>query len=735
MKPKLNAIRILLFVILITVSKQDLCPTNEINLDPLGNRCVAIEDFLEKDDLVIESNNLLYLATNNGGIINKNNYMLEIFKLSDEKLQSFNLKKSRIYISDTCLEAMEKSENIKLDKSNSIIIIIYNFNQISQNNLPDIYFIIRQSSSNSPIKYINSKYFDFSLCHKDPIYLDNQINITELKYDLDDETPINIEKITYAKKLKIDLFDPHSDFLNDICFKFTSENKKDVPLDSRYEDYYQNITLCNESLSSHYIGFNYSSIDKMITFRCAYGFYKDEEDKKSYIDSIDDKMKFIFKTSNIKVITCFEELLNIKQFFYNYGGFICVFVLILQIILYISFSCKGTQYLEEEIQEMFDNAEKRKRLKAFEAKNTEQINEVININNDLNTNERFQNSTNELEIPNKETNIENNKENEEGDKENIVIRDNIKSNYSKKRSSRKKKSMKQNLANPNPKNKTGVKKAKMHENFDLNIEDEKKDKKFKKNKSKKEDKKKEKEEEKEEKGDEINELYEINDDDLNEFSFKTAIKKDNRNVCRLYWNALKTGHILINLFCRNDDNNLVIIKISLIFILFPINLTFNIFFFTSKNIKASYVRNFDDLTLFANNLLYSFLSSIFTSIFLILLKFLCQTHSKIRELRKLKDLDEARKKNQGLYKCLKFKINIYFILSLIFILIFGYYIACFCAIFQNTQIDLIRAMFTSWGLSLLYPFGVYFISSIFRRIALKKKIRLLFRISKIIELY
>ena len=121
--------------------------------------------------------------------------------------------------------------------------------------------------------------------------------------------------------------------------------------------------------------------------------------------------------------------------------------------------------------------------------------------------------------------------------------------------------------------------------------------------------------------------------------------------------------------------------------------------------------------------------------FLILLNFLCQTHSKIRELRKLKDLEEARKKNQGLYKCIKFKINIYFILSLIFILIFGYYIACFCAIFQNTQIDLIKVMFTSWGLSLLYPFGVYFVSSVFRRIALKKKLRLLFRISKIIELY
>ena len=482
MKSVLKSIEILIFATLITVSKQDLCPNNEINIDPLGNICVAIEDFLEKEDLLIKPDNLLYLATNNGGIINKNNYILEFFKLSDEKLQSFNLKKSKIYISDECLKAMEESENIKLDKYNSIIVIIYNFNQITQNNLQDIYFIIRQSSPNSKIKYINSKYFDFSLCHKDPIYLDNQINITELKYELDDETPIDIEKITYAKKLKIDLFDPHSNFLNDICFKFTSENKKDVPLDSRFEDYYQNITLCNESLSSHYIGFNYSSIDKMLSFRCAYGFYKDEEDKKSYIDSIDDKMKFIFKTSNIKVITCFEELLNLREFIYNYGGFICVFVFILQVILYISYSCKGTHYLEEEIQEMFDNAEKRKRLKALEVKTTEQINEVININNDLNTNERLQNSKYELDNHNKETIIENNKDNEEGKKENIVIADNIKRNNLKKRSLKKRKSMKQNLANPNPKYKTKVKKAKKHDNFDLNVEDEKKDTKFKKNK-------------------------------------------------------------------------------------------------------------------------------------------------------------------------------------------------------------------------------------------------------------
>ena len=739
-----RTIKILLFSILIILSKEDLCPENQINIDALGHSCITFEDFLEEGNLDLQSNNLLYLSSNDKGIIEKNNYKLEIFKLSDEKLQSFNIQKSKLYLSSKCLKAMEDDENIKLDKSNAIIVLIYNYNQMTENNLPDNYFIIRQSNPNSSIKYINSKTFDFSLCYGDPIYLDNQVNITTLKYGLDIDTPINVQKITYAKKLKIDLFDPHSEFLDDICFKFTSETKKDVPLDSRFEDYYQNITLCNESLSSHYIGFNYSDKDGMLTYRCAYGYYKNEEEKKSYIDNIDSKMKFLFKTSNIKVITCYEKLLNLREIIHNYGGLICIFVFLLQIILYICFCCKGTKYLEEEIQEMFETAEKRKKI--IEIRKSQPqingVNEIVIDNYDeTNTNDRIQNSNNNEDVNNKETIVENNKnELEQGeDKKYITVKKDKNKGKKTKKSKKKGKNKQQEngAANPpkNTHNKTTIQKKKT---FDIKVTNDKniENRKIRKNKSVVvNNKKNELDEKKSEKEEEINELYEINDDDLNEFNFKTAIKRDKRNVCKLYWNALKTGHVIINLFCRDDDNNLVIIKISLLFILFPINLTFNIFFFTSKNIKQSYVKSFKDLASFAQNLLHSFLSSIFASVLLIILKFLCQTHSKIRELRKMKDLEEARKKNQGLYKWLKLRINLYFILSIIFIAVFGYYIACFCTIFENTQIDLIEAMFTSWGLSLLYPFGVYLVSSILRRIALLKKIRILFRISKILELY
>ena len=103
-----------------------------------------------------------------------------------------------------------------------------------------------------------------------------------------------------AKKLKIDLFDPHSEFLN---FRFTTENKTDIEMDSRLKYYYQNITLCHEFLCSHYIEFNYSAEDKILAYRCAYGFYENEEQKSSYIEDIDNKMKFLFSTSNIKIMT------------------------------------------------------------------------------------------------------------------------------------------------------------------------------------------------------------------------------------------------------------------------------------------------------------------------------------------------------------------------------------------------------------------------------------------------
>lgn len=98
---------------------------------------------------------------------------------------------------------------------------------------------------------------------------------------------------------------------------------------------------------------------------------------------------------------------------------------------------------------------------------------------------------------------------------------------------------------------------------------------------------------------------------------------------------IKISHIVINTFCISDDFNLCTIKIGLLLLLFPINLTVNAFFFTSKEMKYLYINEISNLSIDWKNLARSLSSSIISSVLLILLKLLCITHSTIRKLKKM----------------------------------------------------------------------------------------------------
>ena len=69
---------------------------------------------------------------------------------------------------------------------------------------------------------------------------------------------------------------------------------------------------------------------------------------------------------------------------------------------------------------------------------------------------------------------------------------------------------------------------------------------------------------------------------------------------------------------------------------------------------------------------------------------------------------------------------------------FWYYITCFCGIYINTQIHLIKDSFLSFSIGLLYPFILYLIPSVFRIVALrmeKPKGKYIYKFSSFIENY
>ena len=70
---------------------------------------------------------------------------------------------------------------------------------------------------------------------------------------------------------------------------------------------------------------------------------------------------------------------------------------------------------------------------------------------------------------------------------------------------------------------------------------------------------------------------------------------------------------------------------------------------------------------------------------------------------------------------MKIKFGFFFVISFILLLGFWYYISCFCGVYENTQILLIKDSLISFGLSLIYPFFINLIPGLFRISALKAK--------------
>ena len=130
-------------------------------------------------------------------------------------------------------------------------------------------------------------------------------------------------------------------------------------------------------------------------------------------------------------------------------------------------------------------------------------------------------------------------------------------------------------------------------------------------------------------------------------------------------------------------------------------------------------------------------SSVVSAVINMILKILSLSEKNILSIKETKDLRIAMKKSQSIAKCIIIKFIIFFILSNILLLFFWYFISCFCAVYTNTQMILIKDTLLSFGLSMLYPFGLNLLPGMFRIPALRSKSKdkkLLYQISGLVAL-
>ena len=221
------------------------------------------------------------------------------------------------------------------------------------------------------------------------------------------------------------------------------------------------------------------------------------------------------------------------------------------------------------------------------------------------------------------------------------------------------------------------------------------------------------------------------DNELNDLEYKYAVNIDFRSFLEYYWSLLKQTHPVIFTFITKNDYNLFLLKVSLFLMSLALNLTMNALFFSDDSMHKLYVDNgkFD----FVYNIPQTLYSSLLSGFFSFLFEKLSMSEENLLNFKEISidDNDIFIKKEQEI-KYLIIKSILYFSFGNLILLFFLYYLTCFCAVYYNTQIPLIKDTFISFAMGLLYPFPLTLIPALIRIPALRGKSTCLFRISRIL---
>ena len=227
-------------------------------------------------------------------------------------------------------------------------------------------------------------------------------------------------------------------------------------------------------------------------------------------------------------------------------------------------------------------------------------------------------------------------------------------------------------------------------------------------------------------------ILKYNDLELNSCNYEKALEIDKRTYMEYYFSLLLTNHLLLFPFNKNDYNSFII-KLDFFLFSFALYYSVNAMFFNDGTMHKIY----EDGGSF--NFIYQIpqiiYSSLISNIVHTILKALSLSEKNIIDLKNEKNLKNLDKKSNDIIKYLSLKFSLYFIFSSALLLFCWYYLSCFCAVFKNTQIHLIKDTVISFGLSLIYPLLFFLLPGIFRIPSLKRKnSQCLYKFSKVIQM-
>ena len=223
--------------------------------------------------------------------------------------------------------------------------------------------------------------------------------------------------------------------------------------------------------------------------------------------------------------------------------------------------------------------------------------------------------------------------------------------------------------------------------------------------------------------------------ELNELPYKKAIENDKRTYWQYYKSLIFTKHALFFSFLPAFDYNSYTLKIFLFFFSFALNFAVNALFFND----ATMHQICEDKGSF--NFIYHIpqilLSSLISGIIDTFIQFLALTNSTLIDVKEKGNKQNIDVMFNGANSNIKIKTAFFFVISFILLGFFWFYLGCFCFVYKNTQIHLIKDTVISLASSMIYPFAIYLLPGIFRLTALKNKKKdkeLMYKFSKVFQI-
>ena len=544
-----------------------------------------------------------------------------------------------------------------------------------------------------------------------------------------------------------DPFDLYDKFYREICTPYTSENGTDVLLDDREEFVYT--SLVNKSLCPSGCGYSeYSLNTKYIKCECN---TNNTDIVTLDIDHLSGKNAYqsllsTLKTSNYKVMRCYNLVFNFKIFCHNYGSQISLALFVVYLGFMIYYSCKDISPLKLTISKILfreNNEQDMPKIDIKKPKKSKTINKIKieDVQKTTGYNPPKRGVVRKTTVLNTED-------------DNIMNTEHYEFFENKKTGRRKSRT----------KSKTRTKRIELESNKDLlrpekvtEITGIKKNKKAhvvnyetdKTHKEKYNEKYNKKEKEKSERH-KNNIIYD--DYELNNMDYQDASINDKRSCLRTYWSILKRENSFLVTFIACNDYNLFYVKIERFFILLCTEMTMNGLFFIHESMHRKYTEG-ENFT-FVQKLPQLIFTILVADLIEVILCFLSMTDKHIYDIKALvreqkeknkkekKDINDKKELGQKIMNILdtmQRKLVSFFVFTFLLFLFYWYFISAFCAVYQNTQVIFLRDSGISFITSLVETCIIYGFTNILRAISLslccRKKLGCVYKISDLIPIF